>query len=63
MESAQARLSAAVESARVKLAEFAAAVGDGASDAVRKASEGVEEFASSVSSAVGSATSHVKDEL
>ncbi|RDW59876.1 hypothetical protein BP6252_12963 [Coleophoma cylindrospora] len=64
VESAQARLVAAVESARVKLSEFAVAAGDGASDAVKKASEGVEEFASSVSSAVSAATNHVKkDEL
>ncbi|KAG9236728.1 hypothetical protein BJ875DRAFT_455792 [Amylocarpus encephaloides] len=62
-ESAQARLSTAVESARVRLAEFAASVGEGASGIVKQASEGVEEFASSVSSAVESATSIVKDEL
>ncbi|CZT48628.1 related to Similarity to mucins, glucan 1,4-alpha-glucosidase and exo-alpha-sialidase [Rhynchosporium secalis] len=61
IESAQNRLSAAVESARVKLAEFASSAGEGASDAVRQASEGVEDFASSVSSAISSATSH--DEL
>lgn len=52
-----------MESAHVKLAEFAAAAGEGASEAVRKAREGMEEFASSVSSVVGEATSHVKDEL
>lgn len=63
IESAQARLSAAVDSARIKLAEFAAAAGNGASDTVSKASEGVEDFASSVSSAISSGASRVKDEL
>jgi len=61
IESAQSRLTAAVESARVKLAEYASSAGEGASDAIRQASEGMEDFASSVSSAISSATSH--DEL
>ncbi|KAH9219876.1 hypothetical protein DL95DRAFT_384089 [Leptodontidium sp. 2 PMI_412] len=61
IESAQSRLTAAVESARVKLAEYASYAGEGASDAIHQASEGVEDFASSVSSAISSATSH--DEL
>ncbi|EKD21228.1 uncharacterized protein L3040_000730 [Drepanopeziza brunnea f. sp. 'multigermtubi'] len=61
IESAQSRLASAVESARVKLAEFASSAGDGAAEAVKQASEGVEDFASSVSSVISSATSH--DEL
>ena len=44
------RLSAAVESARIKLAEFAEVAGTGATEVVSKASAGVEDFASSVSS-------------
>ncbi|KAH7412995.1 hypothetical protein BKA64DRAFT_740737 [Cadophora sp. MPI-SDFR-AT-0126] len=61
IESAQSRLAAAVESARAKLVEFASSAGEGANEAIRQASEGVEDFASSVSSAISSATSH--DEL
>ncbi|CAL3970748.1 unnamed protein product [Diplocarpon coronariae] len=61
IESAQSRLTAAVASARAKLSEFASSAGEGASDAIRQASEGVEDFASSVSSVISSATSH--DEL
>ncbi|KAK0121967.1 hypothetical protein ONS95_010238 [Cadophora gregata] len=61
IESAQSRLTAAVESARVNLAEFASSAGEGAGEAIRQASEGVEDFASSVSSVISSATSH--DEL
>lgn len=49
--------------ARSRLSEFAAHAGAGASDSVQKASEAVESFASSVSSVVGSATGHAKDEL
>ncbi|RAL58469.1 hypothetical protein DID88_005173 [Monilinia fructigena] len=53
VESAQSRLNAAVESARAKLTEFASNVGEGGSEALSKASEGVEQIASSVGSVVG----------
>jgi hypothetical protein len=59
LESAKSRLNAAVENARVKLGEY----GEGAGEFVKQASEGVEGFASSVSSVVGKATSSAKDEL
>ncbi|KAI9640138.1 hypothetical protein NHQ30_011540 [Ciborinia camelliae] len=66
VESAQSRLNAAVESARAKLTEFASNIGEGGNEALSKASEGVEQMASSVGSVVGEATEAVvrkKDEL
>jgi hypothetical protein len=63
VESAQSRLSAAVESARVKLADFAASAGEGANEYIKQASEGMEDFASGVSSVMASAKPTAKDEL
>jgi hypothetical protein len=63
VESAQSRLSAAVESARVKLADFAASAGEGANEYIKQASEGMEDFASGVSSVMASAKPSAKDEL
>lgn len=62
-ESAEARLGAAVQSARVKLSAFAVAASDGANEVAREASEGIEDFASSIGSAVGPDATSAKDEL
>ncbi len=61
VQSAQARLGEAVESARSKLAAFASMAGEGAEDVIAKASEGIEDFASSISLAVtGEESTEVK---
>jgi hypothetical protein len=63
LESAQSRLSVAVESARKRLAEFAVDAGTEVSEAVSAVSEGIDELASSVGSALSPATTRNKDEL
>jgi len=59
LESAQARVSAVLESARAKLAEMATHATGAAADGIQAAKSNVEEFANSVSSTAAS----VKDEL
>jgi hypothetical protein len=53
----------AVESARKRLAEFAVDAGTEVSEAVSAVSEGIDELASSVGSALSPATTRNKDEL
>ncbi|OCK79435.1 hypothetical protein K432DRAFT_383064 [Lepidopterella palustris CBS 459.81] len=63
MESASSRLAAAIESARVKLSGMYEGAGETVGEGLEQAKSSIEEFASSVSSAVSAATERARDEL